>query len=124
MIDRGMVTDSRVDAYLAALPADQRELLEALRRRIVTLAPNAVETFAYKMPAFRLRDQFLVSFAGWKRHCALYPVGDDVMAKHADRLRGYGRSKSSLHFTTTQPLPEGLLEDVVSARVAAIEAGD
>jgi uncharacterized protein YdhG (YjbR/CyaY superfamily) len=117
-----MTTDPRVDDYLDTLPADQRELLEAVRRRIATLAPTAVETFAYAMPAFRYGNQFLVSYAGWKRHCSLYPVGDDLLAQYADQLRGYGRSKSSLHFTHAQPLPDGLLEDVVRARVASIEA--
>jgi uncharacterized protein YdhG (YjbR/CyaY superfamily) len=118
-----MTTDPRVDVYIAGLPPDQREVLEALRRRIAALAPDAVETIAYAMPAFRLRDHFLVSYAGWKRHCTVYPVGDDVLSKYADRLRGYGRSKSSLHFTSAKPLPDGLLEEVVRARIAAIEAG-
>ncbi|HYK96503.1 MAG TPA: DUF1801 domain-containing protein [Candidatus Dormibacteraeota bacterium] len=117
-------TDPRVDAYLAARPSEQRELLEAVRRRVRMLAPEAVETIAYTMPAFRLRDHFLVSYAGWKRHCTVYPVGDDLLHKYADRLHGYGRSKSSLHFTKEQPLPDGLLEDVVRGRVAAIEAGE
>lgn len=117
-----MTADPRVDAYLADLPGDQREPLEALRRSVAALAPQAVETFAYAMPAFRFRDTFLVSYAAWKRHCSIYPVGDDLLEKYADRLSGYGRSKSSLHFTMAQPLPDGLLEDVVRARVAAIEA--
>jgi uncharacterized protein YdhG (YjbR/CyaY superfamily) len=116
-----MTTDPRVDAYLEALPADQRELLGALRRRIAALAPDAVETFAYAMPAFRLRSQYLVSYAAWKRHCTVYPVGEELLATFANELRGYGRSKSSLHFTSQQPLPDGLLEDLVRARVAAIE---
>jgi uncharacterized protein YdhG (YjbR/CyaY superfamily) len=116
-----MTTDSRVDAYLAGLPPDQRELLEAVRRRVAALAPHAVEAFAYAMPAFRLRTQYLVSFAAWKRHCTVYPVGPELLEQYADQLQGYGRSKSSLHFTSAQPLPDGLLEDLVRARIAAIE---
>jgi uncharacterized protein YdhG (YjbR/CyaY superfamily) len=118
-----MTTDPRVDAYLDALPSEQRDLLRNLRKRIAELAPEAVETIAYAMPAFRLRDHFLVSYAGWKRHCTVYPVGDDLLEQYADQLRGYGRSKSSLHFTRAQPLPDGLLEDVVRARVVSIESG-
>lgn len=121
MIEPEMVTDARVDAYLAALPADQRGLLQDVRTRVARLAPLAVETFAYAMPAFRLHDHFLVSYAGWKRHCTVYPVGDELLTTYADQLRGYGRSKSSLHFSRAQPLPENLLEDLVRERVAAIE---
>lgn len=119
MIGPAMATDPRVDAYLAALPPDHRALLEQVRRRVAALAPAATETIAYDMPAFRLGERFLLSYAGWKRHCTLYPVGDDLFARYAETLRGYGRSKSSLHFTVRQPLPDGLLEDLVRARVAA-----
>lgn len=117
-----MTTDPRVDAYLASLPSEQRDLLQQVRRRVAALAPDASETIAYAMPALRLHDRFLVSYAGWKRHCTVYPVGDELMARYADALRGYGRSKSSLHFTGSQPLPDGLLEDLVRERIAAVEA--
>jgi uncharacterized protein YdhG (YjbR/CyaY superfamily) len=113
-----MTPDPRVDAYLAGLPPEQREQLQELRTRLAALAPAAVETIAYAMPAFRLKDRFLVSYAGWKRHCTIYPVGDELLAKYAEALRGYGRSKSSLHFTVAQPLPDGLLEDLIRARLA------
>jgi Uncharacterized conserved protein len=124
MIAREMSTDPRVDTYLSELPPEQREQLQELRARVAGLAPQATESIAYAIPAFRLGDRFLLSYAGWKRHCSIYPVGDELLATYADALRGYGRSKSSLHFTPAQPLPPGLLEDVVRARVASIEAGD
>ena len=120
-----MQMDPRVDAYLAALPAEQRELLQALRERIAALAPQAVDTISYAMPAFRLDDHFLISYAGWKRHCSIYPVGPELLAAHADALQGYGRTnKGSLHFTPETPLPAALIEDLVRERVASTEAGD
>lgn len=118
-----MATDPRVDAYLAALPAEQRDLLQALRERVAALAPSAVETISYAMPAFKLGHRFLLSYAGWKRHCSLYPIHDDVLAKYEGALRGYGRTKGSLHFSRAQPLPDGLLDDFVRARLATIAAG-
>jgi uncharacterized protein YdhG (YjbR/CyaY superfamily) len=115
--------DPRVDAYLASLPADQRAQLEALRDQIATLAPEADETIAYAMPAYRLGGAFLCSFAAWKRHSTLYPVGDDLMTAYADRLRGYGPSKSSLHFSPSKPIPDGLVEELIRNRTAAIKRG-
>jgi uncharacterized protein YdhG (YjbR/CyaY superfamily) len=118
-----MSTDPRVDAYLAALPADQREVLQALRERVAALAPEATELISYGMPAFKLGDRFLLSYAAWKRHCSIYPPGDDLLARYATELEGYGRTKGSLHFTMAQPLPDGLVVDLVRQRVASIEAG-
>jgi len=122
-----MPTDPRVDAYLAGRPADQRELLQALRERVAALVPEAEDTISYSMPAFKLGDRFLLSYAGWKHHCSVYPFGDDLYARYADQLHGYGRTKGSLHFSAAQPLPDGLLDELVRGlvrdRVASGDAG-
>jgi uncharacterized protein YdhG (YjbR/CyaY superfamily) len=116
------VSDPRVDAYLAALPADQREVLERLRRDVARLVPEAVETISYGMPAFRLRGRFLISYAGWKDHCSIYAIDDALLEKHADSIRGYGRTKGALHFTKERPLPDALLEDLIELRAGQVEA--
>ena len=118
-----MTTDPRVDAYLADLPAEQRVVLQALRTRVAALAPQAVETISYGMPAFKLGTRFLLSYAGWKRHCSVYPTHEDLLAKYEASLVGYARTKGSLHFSREQPLPDGLLDELVRGRVATIEAG-
>lgn len=122
MIDP-MKTDPRVDEYLEAQPAEHRELLQALRARVAALAPEADETISYAMPAFKLGDRFLLSYASWKRHCSLYPIHDEVLAKYGIELRDHGTTKGSLHFSPAQPLPDGLIDDLVRARIATIKAG-
>ena len=118
--------DPRVDAYLAALPADQQGLLEGVRATIRRVVPDAEETIAYDMPAFRLRGRFLVSYAGWKRHCSLYPLTDSFLAAHAAEIEGFGRTKGSIHFTAAKPLPPALLDELIRTRVAdlAVEGGE
>jgi len=115
--------DSRVDAYLATLPADQREVLQGLRAQIARLVPEAVETISYGMPAFRLHGRALMWFAGWKAHCSIYPLTGTFRAAHADALKGYRRTRGSLHFTPDAPLPEALVEEMVQARLADLEGG-
>lgn len=118
-----MTSDPRVDAYLAGLPAEQREQLEALRARVAELVPDAVETISYAIPAFKVGGGFLLWYAGWKRHCSVYPINATVLRTYEVALRGYGRTKGALHFSAAQPLPEGLLEDLVRERLARLEAG-
>ena len=74
------------------------------------------------MPTFKVGNQFLLSYAAWKRHCSVYPIHDELLQRYADALAGYGRTKGSLHFSAAQPLPDGLVEDLVRGRVATIEA--
>jgi len=118
--------DPRVDAYLAALPADQQGLLEGVRATIRRVVPDAEETIAYDMPAFRLAGRFLVSYAGWKRHCSLYPLTDSFLAAHAAEIEGFGRTKGSIHFTAAKPLPQALLDELIRTRVAdlAVEGSE
>lgn len=117
------MTDPRVDAYLAALPDEQRAQLVHLRQRLAEIVPQATETISYGMPALKVGGRYLVSYAGWKRHCSIYPMRDDVLARHVEALRGYATTKGSLHFGAAQPLPDAVLDDLMRARVAELEAG-
>jgi uncharacterized protein YdhG (YjbR/CyaY superfamily) len=112
-----------VDAYLATLPPAQREALQRVREAVARVVPDAVETISYGMPAFKLNGRFLVSFAGWKAHCSIYPLTDTFLEAHADELKGYQRTKGSLHFTPEAPLPDALVDGLVLARRADVEGG-
>jgi len=115
--------DSPIDAYLATLPASQRDALQHLRSQILQLAPDAVETISYGMPTLKLRGRPLVSFAGWKAHCSIYPLTGTLLDAHADALKGYARTKGSVHFTPEQPLPDALVEALILARLADLAEG-
>ena len=115
-----MQSDPRVDEYLATRPADQQRVLSKLRSDVARLAPEAVETISYGMPAFKLDGHFLLSYAGWKRHCSVYPISDRLLARHAARVGAYARTKGSLHFSEAQPLPDELVGDLVQARMQEV----
>ena len=75
------------------------------------------------MPALKIGTHFLVSYAGWRRHSSIYPMRDDVLARHAGLLRGYTTTKGSLHFSPAQPLPDAVLDDLIRARLVELDAG-
>ena len=118
-----MSKDPAVDAYLAALPAGQRDVLQRLREQVARIVPDAVETISYGMPAFKLNGRFLVSYAGWKEHCSLYPLTDSFLADHPDDLAGFDRTKGSIHFTPDTPLPDPLVDELILARRADLQSG-
>ena len=117
-----MNRDPRVDEYLARLPDEQQQLLGALRTRVGELVPDAAESMGYGMPYYRLDGRFILSYAGWKGHCSIYAIDDAMLERHADAVRGYGRTKGALHFTKDRPLPDALLQDLVRQRVAEARA--
>ena len=119
-----MPSPTTVDAYFGALPPDQRILLESVRARIHRLLPAAQEAMSYGMPAFTVGGKKVVWIAGWKRHCSVYPLTDSFLAAHADELRAFDQTKGSVHFTPDAPLPEALLDALVTARLADVEGDD
>ena len=59
------MTADEVDAYLAGLEGPKRTTLEALRRSILAVVPDAEEGISYGMPAFRV-DGKVVARRGTK----------------------------------------------------------
>ncbi|SED26222.1 Uncharacterized conserved protein YdhG, YjbR/CyaY-like superfamily, DUF1801 family [Nocardioides exalbidus] len=68
-----------VDDYLASLPAEQREVIEEVERRVLVVAPDAERVIRYDMPTWQVEGASLVHVAAWKKHLSLYlvpPAGD------------------------------------------------
>jgi len=112
---------AQIDATLAALPADQRTALQALRKTIAAAAPEAVETISYGMPAFRYHGRALVSYAAFKAHCSFFPMSAALIETHRDELAGFATAKGTLRFTPEHPLPNDLVERIVRERMAQVD---
>ncbi|GKY89035.1 iron chaperone [Sinisalibacter aestuarii] len=111
------------DAYLAALPADQRAALMALRDQIKAAAPQAREVFSYGVPAFRIgpgTGKVLVGYAAMRAHCGLYVFEGELVARFADKLAGFSTAKGTIRFTPDAPLPAALVAEIVAARLAEL----
>jgi uncharacterized protein YdhG (YjbR/CyaY superfamily) len=111
-----------IDAKLAALPEDQRSVLQELRETIAAAAPEAEETRSYAMPAFRYHGRALVSYDAFKAHCSLFPMGSEIIERHEDEFAAFWTTKGTLHFTKGNPIPKRLIELIVRERMAAIDA--
>ena len=102
-----------VDEYLCELSASQRERAEALRELIRHTASEAVEHFAYGMPAYKLRGKPLVYFAVYKNHLGVYAL-PAAHAEFATELARFKQGKGSVQFPWEQPLPLDLIERMVA----------
>ena len=107
------------DAYLAALSADKRAALEALRKDIRAAVPQAEECISYQLPAFRLNGKFLVAYGAAANHCAFYP-GSVVQALKKE-LSDYNTSKGTIRFPASRPLPGALVRKLIKLRIAKNE---
>ena len=110
-----------IDDFLANVSPEARAALEQLRGWIWEAAPDAVETIAYGVPAFKYRGRPFVSFGATQNHCAFYVQSPAVMEAHGDELATYDTSKGTVRFTPDAPLPRDLVMKLVKARMAEID---
>mgnify|MGYP001255539406 CR=1 FL=1 len=105
-----------VDEYINAFPEDVRVLLEKIRAIIKEKAPEATESMAYGMPAYKTNGKPLVYFAGYERHIGFYatPTGHSEFKKE---LSGYRQGKGSVQFPLDKPVPFDLIGRIVEFRV-------
>src|SRR5437667_3094918 len=112
-----MAAPTSVEDYLAALPVEWRVPLEKLRKTIKAAAPEATETIAYQMPAFKDHGRFLVSYAAFKDHCSLFPMSTAVIEAHGQELKPYLAGKGTLRFHPDKPPPVALVKKIVKTRL-------
>jgi uncharacterized protein YdhG (YjbR/CyaY superfamily) len=117
-------THDPVDAYIAALPPDQRDALIALRARLRALLRDHLEVMSYAMPGFRQpgpRGKMVVGYAAFAKHLGLYPHSGSVIP--LIDCAPFKTSKSGVLFTPDRPLPDGLLKQIIDTRQAELAAG-
>jgi uncharacterized protein YdhG (YjbR/CyaY superfamily) len=112
------VSAADVDEYLQGVEEPKRSTLEALRRTILEVVPDAEQVISYKVPAFRVGGKTVAGFAAFKSHLSYLPFSGGVLPQLADELEGYTRTKSALHFPVDRPLPKALVERLIAARLA------
>ena len=107
-----------IDDYLASVEDDdKRAALAMLRATIRAVAPGAAECISYGMPAFRLDGVVVAGFLATSGGCSYYPFSGTTLARLADDVRAYSRTKSALHFTATRPLSKALVKKLIATRV-------
>lgn len=111
-----------VREYIAAKPKDSRTALRAVRRAILKAIPAAQEGLAYQMPAYTLDGVGVLYFAGWKMHYSLYPASDALAEAFARELAPYERSKGTIRFPLSQPVPVKLIERIAKFRAQQVSS--
>ena len=105
-----------VDEYLRGIEEPKRSTLEALRRTILEIVPDAEQVISYKVPAFRVDGRIVAGFAAFKDHLSYLPFSGSVLPELKSELEGYTMTKSALHFSVDRPLPKSLVRKLIAAR--------
>jgi uncharacterized protein YdhG (YjbR/CyaY superfamily) len=106
-----------IDRYLATVDEPKRSTLEALRKSILEVVPDAEQCISYGAPAFKIDGKTIAGFAAFKNHLSYLPHSGSVLSALGDELDGYVTSKGSLHFPVDTPLPKRIVNKLVTTRM-------
>ena len=116
------MSSEEIDQYLAGLDEPKRSTLEALRRLIAEVIPEAEEGLSYGVPAFRIGGKPIAGFSAAKHHLSYLPHSGDILASLTpEQLHGFAASKGALKMPLDTPLPAELVRTLIEHRRA--EAG-
>ena len=106
-----------VEAYLGALPDEQREALQELRATIRSALPEATEHLSYQMPAFKAEGRFVVWYAAFRDHYSMYPASQGVRATLGKDVEKYVSGKGTIRFEYGARLPKTLVKRIAKTRL-------
>lgn len=110
----------QVDEYIGTFPEKTQKHLFDVRKAIQKAAPEAVESFGYKMPAFDMNGKKLVYYAAYAKHIGFYSMGVG-QENFKEELSKYKVGKGSIQFPLTEPMPVDLIQKIVKLKLK--EAG-
>jgi uncharacterized protein YdhG (YjbR/CyaY superfamily) len=111
------VSKKEIDDYLASLEEPKRGTLSSLRRSILKVIPEAEQCISYGLPAFRVQGKVVAGFGAFKNHLSYLPHSGSVFPELGTEVANYKTSTGALQFSVDEPLPEGLVQKLVTIRL-------
>ena len=111
---------AEIDAFIDAQPEPQRSTLEALRKQILKVIPQAEQCISYAMPGFRVEGKVVAGFASYKNHIGYYPHSGQVFSVMMDMLEDYEVSEKGggVKFPIDSTVPDALIEKLIWVRLS------
>jgi len=110
-----MKKSESIDEFISQYPADVQNILQELRRFILTEVPEATEKISYGIPTFVFHGN-LVHFSAYEHHIGFYP-GAAPIRQFAEELKPYQTSKGTVRFPIDRVLPYELIRKLIQAAV-------
>jgi uncharacterized protein YdhG (YjbR/CyaY superfamily) len=111
---------ANIEEYMGMFTEDVQAKLQQMRAVILDICPEAEESIAYGMPAYKMFGKPLVYFAGHRKHIGFYAVPTTHEAFEAE-LAPYKRGKGSVQFPLDQELPLNLVRLMTEYRLKTLQ---
>ena len=105
-----------VDEYHQAFSGEALDRLQAVRKIINEIVPDAEEAISYQIPCFKYKG-YLIYYCAFPKHISLsHPYSEAFWEHFKPDLEGYKTSKSVIQIPMDKPLPEKLIKKIITFR--------
>ena len=105
-----------IEEYFKNATTSQKAEYERIRKIVKEIVPEAEESISYGIPTFKYKTRPLIYFGAYPNHMSLYGGIDFVREKLGD----FKLSKGTVQFTEDKPVPEAIIKEMVTKRLAQI----
>lgn len=106
-----------IDAYHSTFSGESLERMQAIRKLIHEVAPEAEELISYQIPAFKIGKQFLIYYCAFDKHLSIsHPWSQALLQAFEPELKGLKVSKSVIQFPHTDELPLDFIKRILQFR--------
>jgi uncharacterized protein YdhG (YjbR/CyaY superfamily) len=120
--ERGSASAGPLSAYLDDLDGPVAAVFGGIVRRAETLVPGVEEGQTYGMPGLVYRGRPLLSLRQTREHLGYYPFSAAVVESVAADLADFSLSKGTVRFSVEHALPAEIVDRMILARRAEIDA--
>ncbi|GAB3416007.1 iron chaperone [Niabella aquatica] len=111
-----------IDEYQSTFTGDVLKKMQAIRKLVHQIMPEAEEVISYQIPAFKIGKQFLIYYCAFPKHLTLSsPWSEAFLEGFENDLMGMKVSKSAIQFPHDKPLPLDLIKRILVFRKKEVE---
>lgn len=105
------------DHYISVFPEEVQKILQLVRKTIRKAVPKAEEVISYGIPAFKKDGSWIFYYSAYKNHYSLScPPPFAHFEAFKKELAPYEKSKSTIQFPYSEPVPVKLIGDMATFR--------
>lgn len=110
-------TYTTVEEFAKSLTPEMHAHWSALRAIVRRVMPDDPEVISYGMPTLKRNKRPMVYYGAFKAHVSLFFGGSRVYHIFKGEIKPYLVGKSAIQFKLGEPLPEKLIEQLLTCRL-------
>ena len=112
-------TATDVDAYLAVVPPERRQVLAAIRQLCLEHLPGYEESMDYGMPSYARDGVIEFRFASQKNYISIYGLKTDALEAQRGEFVGASVGKGCIRYTEPEKVNLAAVEQLLKATAAS-----